>query len=269
MRKKPIRGSLRFNRSHPLAQGLVAAYLFNESGGLTIHEPVGGHDGTMVNMTASTAWILGPDGPRLEFAAASNHRVNIPYSERLNLFTGLTIAVRFTPQIGSLFPVIGKPFAVTHTNPFFDWALIIRADGPINIRIGTASIFTTTNLLDDTLYDVAVTADGVNYRFYIDGDLIQTSSSSALPTNTNSQDIRIGTNADDGEDMPAALDYIYVWNRALPPKSLRDIKENPYDMFRPKRRIAMPVAAPAGGFIPYPYPTTYDGGVAVLTGGMQ
>lgn len=64
------------NWGHPLAQGLVASYLFNEGCGDLVHDSCGMNDGKMINMapmSGTSGWVPGPHGCALAFDGSNDY----------------------------------------------------------------------------------------------------------------------------------------------------------------------------------------------------
>ena len=70
---KPIFGT-QLDRSHPLAQGLVASYLFNEGCGDLVHDSAGMNDGKMTNMAPMSS-TSGWNGQGLAFDGTDDYVV--------------------------------------------------------------------------------------------------------------------------------------------------------------------------------------------------
>ena len=72
-RQKPPPGT-QLNRNHPLAAGLVGAWLMNEGSGLYTYDLSGfGNHGTLTNMDPATDWVAGPDGYALDFDGGDDY----------------------------------------------------------------------------------------------------------------------------------------------------------------------------------------------------
>jgi hypothetical protein len=210
-----------------------------ERGGLIVRDYAGGRIGTIANMTAASAWGQGLDGPHISYATASDDLITFPHDSKLDLAdgTGITLAARLAPTLGTgLAAFFTKPFAATHTDPFYDWSMLVRNSGEINIRIGSTSQISTLTIPAAVETNVVITADGVEWKWYINGLQQEEFFSATLPTNTNSQPIRLGTNADGNEDYSGKLNYAYAWNRALNANEILELHRDPYAMFRFRRR---------------------------------
>lgn len=218
-------------RQHPLTVGAVATWPLWEGAGGTAQDVIHGHTGTLINHTPAS-WIGTDVGGALDFDGTSQGRINVPYNEALNLFDGVTVAVRVRPIIGGLRVIVGKPFAVTHTNPFYDWGVLITNAGTLTFRIGSSNTDSTGALSTDTWASVVVTASGKEWNWYIDGQLDKTTANTSLPSNTNSQDVRIGTRADGAEQFKGTLDIVQLFPFAVTAEWVSRWHADPYAAFR-------------------------------------
>lgn len=75
---QPSPGEVILDPFHPINQGLVGWWLFNEKGGTTLHDYSGfGNHGILTNMSPATAWVVGRNpaitGHVLDFDGVSNY----------------------------------------------------------------------------------------------------------------------------------------------------------------------------------------------------
>jgi hypothetical protein len=81
-------------RGHPLARGLVGAWLFNEGRGSTLWDVSGaGHTGTLASMDPSSDWVAGPHGYALDFDGTDD-RVIVGPEVGINFGTANTCVIR-------------------------------------------------------------------------------------------------------------------------------------------------------------------------------
>jgi len=76
LRRKPTFGDLTFSdyREHPRYRGVLGHWLIGEGGGVTVRDISGhGHHGTLTNMDPATDWVMGLQGPELDFDADNDH----------------------------------------------------------------------------------------------------------------------------------------------------------------------------------------------------
>lgn len=167
-----------------------------------------GNNGTNTGVTNTTGKI----GQGGSFNGSSRY-ITIPYSSTLNCTSGITIHA-WVNSTATGRSVVGKMFAATHTSPFFDWNMYYAAGPRLNFRIGLATNNTTNTVSNSTWIHVVMVANGTDHRIYINGALDRTITTTTLPTNTNSQPVRIGANASPGEYFAGTLDQIEVFSTA-------------------------------------------------------
>jgi len=151
----------------------------------------------------------------LDFTTGNDH-MEVPYDASLNLPDGVTIEtwVNFDNVAGGIMVIIGKPYDETHTSPYFDWSFAIQNDD-ILFRIGTSQWQISNILSVDTWYHIVLTADGTKKRLYIDGSPQDSTTSTGLPSNTNSQGVLFGQNASSAEEFDGTIDEVRIYNVAL------------------------------------------------------
>jgi hypothetical protein len=131
----------RLNQGSTLANGLIGAWGFiNPGGASTLMRDIGPNrfDGTLGSAAAWEDNIYGPD---LRLPNSANGKVTVTFNSILNCTSGITIAIRIkTPPTAdaNFHCVFGKPFAATHTSPFFDWSVGLPVKAPPT-RLNSAS----------------------------------------------------------------------------------------------------------------------------------
>lgn len=245
---KPFFGAY-LNAAHPHAYGLRLALLLNEACGNRVFDLSRNlNHGTLVNMTPANSWVGGRNGYALNFGGiGSDDYINVPYNETLNLSSGLTIEAVINPSnVTGVHIIAGKPYTTTHSSPFFDWLLAINNDKLV-IRVGTSTADGTENSIAvDTVYHVACTITGQTYyKIFINGILDIAEIDSALPSNTNSQDIRIGANRANNEEFDGQIGFVRIYDRPKTDLEILQVALDPYAMFRPN--ISLPFGIAAAG----------------------
>jgi glucose/arabinose dehydrogenase len=191
--------------------GLVAAYGFNEGSGTAINDKSGtGNNGT----AAATTWTTGHSGGALNFNGSSS-MVTIADSNSLDLSAGLTLDAWVKP-----------------TTTDNDWRTVVLkerddglsyglysagSDGPAGfVRIGAEDRVAggPNTLPANTWTHIAITYDGSQLRFYVNGVLVETrNQTGAIVTSPGA--LRIGGNTVWDEYFAGTIDDVRVYNRAL------------------------------------------------------
>lgn len=149
---------------------------------------------------------------------------------------GITIVVKYQGnQFGGNEVVFAKPFASTHTNPFLDYGYFSNNFGAgFEVRIGSNTRSLSTGIASTSEYvDIAFVADGTDWKIYTDGTEADSTVNSNPPTNTNSQALLIGQNADGNETFGGNIKHIFLFDRPLNANEVLALYESPYDILEP------------------------------------
>ena len=244
-RKKPPYGS-RIDPTHPLAQGLVGCWLFNEGGGKILYDQIGLHDMELV----SGAWGISRGGQSF----VADHSVP-DYVECTDLSSELT-----SQQTGTLVVihqptanVAGSLFSICDSTKSDYWGLALNAGnestgnavGVIFIRNGDSWLIikeTTEEIfyVGDLCFWV-VSQDGTGIRFYVEGkekplqDAYGGTSSDATSWIGDVPDVnrlRFGYMADATPDHPYDGYIIaeFEYNRAISESEIFQLHAEPYSI---------------------------------------
>ena len=222
--QKPIRGSL-LNRTHPLARGLIGAWILNErTGDIAFDLSGNGQHGTLKN---EAAWC--PEG--VDFPSGT------PVIDTVNTDGILDLegqAVTVVTSINCSAFVNGRRiFAV-----YQQFELVARATE--KYRWGVASTIIDLASADrakvgvNEWHTIAVTSPGAvvsgGQKIYLDGLFSASTNSVALPA--VSVPLCIGAqNAAGLNDMDGSMEYFYIYNRVLSPEEIALLHREPYCMF--------------------------------------
>jgi hypothetical protein len=230
---KPIVGT-RIDPTHPLAQGLVAAWVFNEGGG-TPFEVVRGKP---PSSAASFAWGTGAYGLHGVFngsssvlgynAVAPNTSViSLAGSCTLNTLSASNMLIERSP-INTIWEVY---FA--SSNSSFNW--LCGAGGTVRNKIPAASL-TAGKRFSWGITDTGVGTGASNgSTMYLNG-VAQAAGGGAsnLPAVASSATIYLGAYDNGvGGFLSGSQDYIFIWNYALSAASMAAIAADPWQIFRP------------------------------------
>lgn len=215
--QKPPYGA-RLNPFHPLSQGLVGAWLFNEGGGVTIYDLAGMFGRTEIGPGSGRGFVWDLGG--LKFIYSTYFKTNIPQNVT---FSDLTVAFCINPtsSIGSF--TLGGTWGNFFYQSYANGSAYCGTD--VGTRFDTTDIPAGTiknNLLNSLVY---TRLNGTGY-FYNNGSLIsqksQTASSNPWPefliSNLN-------------ESAYTYLYNLYIWTRGLNASQVLSLHANPYQMF--------------------------------------
>ena len=239
------------NWGHPLAQGLVASYLFNEGCGDLVHDSCGINDGKMINMaplSPTSGWVSGPHGGALAFDGGNDYLI-VPYNSIFDFGAAdFSICFGFTPkdtvQRGSIF---ASGSVVTAFSFWIDY----HYQGTRNINIWASSNGTSWNLINadpggngigalsltlNSLNDIVVTRNGNNWKSYIntvkDKDL--TVAGTIFPVNSIRE---IGRQGSYGYLLRGDLSYFNIFNRVLSAEEIAYLYAFPWCMYDQKPKV--------------------------------
>ena len=231
-RAKPTRGCT-LNRTHRLGRGLVAAYLFNGAGGLTLRDAAGKSDGTLTNF-AQTAWTGGAFGKTLTFDGTDDY-VNVPNNTTLAITGPITLAAWFRRVAASA----GQYQAILSRWGGSNSYALLYDDTSNLLRVSlqgltTATVTRSVSIEDGNWHHAAATYDGANIRLYLDGVQLGADTASTGTITDNAQALRIGR---DNTGFGTAywngqLDAVMIWNRGLNGSEARALYADSFAMFR-------------------------------------
>jgi hypothetical protein len=227
-RAKPLKGSI-LQRGHPLARGLIGAWLFNEGAGPKVRDGAGRADGTLTafNFTAGSGWAPGPFGRCLLFDGTDDY-VTVPHAPN-QVGQRLTVSA-WINRVGTGH-IIVKPSGPTWGPPFAAYALRVAGanlEGWIG-AFGTGSVSVAAPAVG-TWAHVAMAYDGATNRLYVNG--VQVAATAAVVTPASTQPLVFGVH--NGSDLGE-----YFAGRI----EIRQLAADPFVMFR-RRALPIPLGAP-------------------------
>lgn len=240
--KPPLGAQLR--RDHPLAAGLVGAWLFNEGSGNRVFDYSGnGNHGTLTNMDPATDWVPGPSGMAVDTDGVNDY-VAVPgmpawTAGGVTLFARVStnsatadayaIGGRITTESGWR----GNICCLICGYQVGYWNLFHRATYPT----GTAS--------ESQMAATAGTFQSVSYAWYpgwvsgaIDGNVRVNRSANAANTSAMlpTYSMNIGAAANTAVPFGGKFESVMLFGCYMPPAILTEHHADPYAMFRERRR---------------------------------
>jgi fibronectin type 3 domain-containing protein len=212
------------NSTPPPPTGLVAAYGFNAGSGTTLADATGkGHTGTISGAVWSAA---GKSGGALSFDGV-NDWVTVADANDLDLTNGMTLSAWVRPSgAGADWQTV----MLKESPGFMVYALYADTDtnrpsGHVVIG-GDLDVRGAAQLAANTWTHLAVTFDGANLRFYVNGALVATRAvAGSMSASTGV--LRIGGNATWGEWFGGLLDDLRIYNRALSQAEIQSDQATP------------------------------------------
>jgi len=249
--QKPMLG-LQINWVHPLSDGLVGCWLFNEGSGNKVFDLSGsGHDGTLVN---SPIWTSGDSGPVLQFDDANNRYIDID-DGTFFILDKITVVTRVKILSGA----VNYDGIVTKSDWDNGWGLWCSNDFSSKIRWhcgnyeGAGSIISTAIWEGAGWVTVAGTYDRQNVRLYING--LEDASAAYTDAIADPGDhTLIGKYVSDNYVLDGYIKYVMIYNRALSASEIALLYREPFCMFKQDLPVSMMYTeAPTGVPVPVFY----------------
>lgn len=215
------------NRSHPLARGMLGAWLMYEGAGEVLHDASGrGFHGTFIS---NPTWT---NDRALNFPNAGTSYVDIGNSDVLNPTGGLTLfgVVRMTQFDSTHFFIgrddntLGRSYALGPR-----YASGQKVELQINGNATIRDLVGQKILSTDTWYTIAATGDpDIGWKVYVDGEL--DASAAWLQPNTTTGPTTIGARSYSGAEAYFYGDVLvaYIYDRSMTAKEMRQLHLNPY-----------------------------------------
>jgi len=219
---------------HPLAEGLVGAWLMNEGSGTNVADSLGDNDLTLTGATFG--------GMGLVFDGADNEARSTTFS--IDGDTDRTIVGQFEVGNTTQDHLICGQWAGGDGEWLLQFDNVSFQSANTDILLYAQQIPTAdttwptveTDSLDvDTTYRYAVVHDiGSELKIYIDG--VEATNNVYNEANTTSgnpnRDFTVGEGAGDTKDMLGEQAFLYIYNRVLSAKEIASLHNDPYQMFR-------------------------------------
>lgn len=240
--KPPVGASI--NWGDPITRGLVGVWNFNENQGLSVNDRAWYGTGTLTNHTGTgaPAWATGPDGPMLNFTAASKQFINIPNNPGFLLAKSHTAA---TPILWGTFEVAFRVnsnrdfngiFSKTNSSQPCPFDIYEDHTGTLNMFFGTCGTFAPGSISaavspNKWYHLILVLGDEVQGKIiaYLNGAIVaSTTWNSGLSVHDNGDPLTIGTRADFVTFLDGSVSYARVWQRSLNYNEVQRLTQNPF-----------------------------------------
>ncbi len=194
---------------HPILEGLMSVYEFNENSGTIINDLHGVNNGTSYNCVISDSGIL---GKCLDLNGSTS------YVELPDLFTvalaEVSLSIWFLPlQVTNTRQLINGNKTGSNN---YDWQIDVRNANKISVFYNNAiSMPSVDNSIIQNQWNHAVfTLSANGAKLYLNGNLL---TSNALPGNigANGSNIKIGVSQLASEYFIGLIDQVAIWSKAL------------------------------------------------------
>ncbi len=232
---------------------LVGLYRFE---GNTLDSSGNGNHGVVQNQTGS---VFGANTPLLNsggqslFLDSANEHVLVPHSASLNITSQMTISAWINPgALGAFEGVIAKnPSNGSASNHAGNYELRTKNDRSAEFLYQKGGVNDTTTLssganrfVPNSWTHIAVTADGANTQFFVDGNLVSTVAMPAGFGATNTNPLYIGARADLFTDFAGRMDDVAIFNSVLTQAEINTIKLGDFSAFgvgSPSNLVEIPI----------------------------
>ena len=223
--------------NHPLANGLVGAWLCYDGAGNVVHDS----SANKIHATGNTPLAWNPGGLNL---SGSAQYADCGDDSRLNL-TNLSIVGRIYPHtISNYRGIFGKRtvsngYSICFSNGKFDFYTISGGSG--------GSVQSNTTITINKWWNFAATRDSnADARMYVNGKLDNTHALYPIGNGANAQIGSLRTTTTTWY-FDGVIDYLYIYNRAIAASEVSALNANPYILFKPQKPLSITATlAPPG-----------------------
>ncbi len=220
---------------HPLAQGLIGAWLFNEGAGERLEDATGmGDPANFVGITAADWRSDGPYSPGL-LCDASGEWASVPDQLRLRPANAVSVVAGFTLE-GD----IGNYTHVVFSKGGLSW--MMRGDGGTNIGA-------TLNLTGGAITAASIAGAGVGahigvvtwqigdyVRIYLENGRVGISATTGdTPISYNTSAITFGCDFT-SRVLVGIVNFVYLYGTQLQPEAVASLMGNPWQMMWDRKK---------------------------------
>lgn len=233
--QKPMLG-MKLNRAHPLADGLVGCWLFNEGVGNKAYDLSGyGNHGTLANMafppTVVSGWNPGRRGPAIAFKGSTDY-INCGNDSSLNITDAITIEAWVKPTEAKQESICGNFVGAA----LGGYAIAILASRKLYFIVGSSgganTIMGNTALSINSFHQIVATHDGTYLNVYLDGKSDKPPvSATHVPFGASSSAVYIGKTPYTYGYFKGMADEVKIYNRTLSAEEVKWLYHEPYAMF--------------------------------------
>ncbi|MEE8208041.1 MAG: LamG-like jellyroll fold domain-containing protein [Nitrosomonadaceae bacterium] len=232
--KKPS-GPVKINWGHPLAKGLVGAWIFNDPSNLTIRDLVANNNATIEDMTPNWRIKDGEMQHEME-GTATDGVITVPSSARLNPSDSISIAVRINTPTGD--GGTGTNQGIILNEPG-QYALTILDSGDIEFNdFDVADLQFDPGPFNGVNHDILCTVDDQdNSEIFYDG--ISRDTGSTNRGGSSAGELNIGNEDPPGRSrgLNGSISYVYIYDRPLNSKEAKQLHSNPWQFLEPRTQI--------------------------------
>lgn len=208
-------GSLGY-RATVLADSPVAFWRLGEPSGATAADVQGTHDGTYSNCTLNQTGATTDGNKAAAFSAGSNSLITVSSAADLQFTNAMTFECWANPTNASAFyMLITKGSTNGSPNSDYEWRLDNTTGKQRFLVNAGAGVVSNTQVPTGQFNHIAVTFDGANARFYLNG-VADGAPALAATAATHATNVILGRRGD-GLSFTGTLDEIAVYGSVLSP----------------------------------------------------
>lgn len=225
---------------HPIYNGLIAAYLLNEGGGLQFNDIA---KQQRVTMSGTFNWTQGPHGASVNFNGGRGQGTSAPMDP---------VAIALWVNCSTLSPSNQVPFCKTDNGASNGWYITIRNSPDIQFnfcnsggvfRSASPATFTTGWHFVVFWWDQTGNNGAANTGMYIDGIAVTPTITTSVGTIHSDTGIifTVGTFEDGSSAMSnAQLSSMFLWNRIICQSEVQDLYRATYPSIQPRYVLGAP-----------------------------
>ena len=223
---KPALGSS-INWNHPLSEGLVHCFLFNEQSGLKVYDLC--DRPTFGNLINGPTFF--PKDYGSIFFDGSNDYIELTNDNYTLPTTGLSVLAWFKTTVADKW-IIDKSNGTYGPSGF---NLSCGGAGGVGFTVNSAQSGSTQNVCDGNLNFACGTWSPSNFvRTYVNANLAsEVTASVPSVINSPAHNLRIGRRGGGIDNFSGHIYQIYIYNRALSDEEIRILDENPFAFLNP------------------------------------
>ena len=230
---KPALGTP-IQRGHPLARGLIGAWLFNEGGGIRVHD-LSGHHGTDGTIITSLDWVAGNTGPALYYNGVGYVRL---WRESVTSLSQFSICghfqVKAAHETSRLYIEYNAKVDISIARASNDLHITALRDYDTTNATASSSNFFLTGYNSNFIHFVCVFDNGT-WTIYIDGEDDTQSGvpgvGSMVGQGGDSARWRIGDSYFGTTEHDGNIETFSIYNRALSALEAAELYRTPYIMY--------------------------------------
>lgn len=230
---KPPLGT-QLNRSHPLSQGLLCGYLFNEGGGLIAYDVNGKLNATQ-NAGTSATQAPGIFGNCISFPGTTSGGFKTANATDSGSVTA-SVWVNYSNRAQSGMFIEKSPVNST-------WEFFMQSS-TIYVRGASITSVTATAPSANTWNHLLMTIAGTTATIYINGVVAASGAVTAIGTTTSV--INLGCYDDTAYFYTGLMDLPFVWNRVLSSAEIQLLYTSPFCMMQSVEKYSVDVPSSGG-----------------------